>query len=73
MRRTLIGALGAGLLATPALMLPSSAIAVPMGIASVGDRWEFEASEYQPALQHCALSAYRPSFKNEGQAPPHQS
>jgi hypothetical protein len=66
MRKTLIGALGAGLLATPALMFPVSAIAAPMGIAIIGDRWEFGAPEYQPAFQRCALNAYRPTFKDKG-------
>ena len=64
MRKTLIGALGAGLLATPALTFPGSAIAVPMGIGDIGDRWELGAPEYQSALQRCALNAYlRPTFK----------
>jgi hypothetical protein len=65
MPKMLIGALGAGLLATPAL-IPSSAIAVPMDPAIIGDRWEIGAPEYQPAFQRCALNAYRPTFKNKG-------
>ena len=58
-RKALLRALGVGFLASAALSFPHSTIGAPMGIAVVGDSWE------SPALQRCALNAYRPTFKGK--------